>query len=69
MMTEHLIQSNLFSGYPLVFSNQRGDWVKVLCWDRDGWAIWYPLAGGLEAGTFQAGTSITEDGFTGRLPT
>jgi hypothetical protein len=53
MMTEHLIQPNLFSGHPLVFSNQRSDWVKVLCWDRDGWAIWYPLAGGLEAGTFQ----------------
>jgi transposase len=50
MMAEHIIRCNPFSGHLLVFCNRRGDRLKILYWDRDGWAIWYKR---LEAGTYQ----------------
>ena len=49
MMAEHIIRCNPFSGHLLVFCNKRGDRLKILYWDRDGWAIWYKR---LEVGTF-----------------
>jgi len=49
MMAEHILRCNPFSGHLLVFCNRRSDRLKILYWDRDGWAIWYKR---LEAGTF-----------------
>ena len=49
MMVEHIVRCNPHSGHLFVFCNKRTDRVKVLWWDRDGWAIWYKR---LEAGTF-----------------
>ena len=50
MMAEHIIRCNPFSGHLLVYCNRRADRLKILYWDRDGWAIWYKR---LESGTFQ----------------
>jgi len=38
------------SGYLFVFKNKRADRIKVMYWDRDGFAIWYKA---LQKGTFK----------------
>ena len=58
MMVQCVIKQDPLSGYVFVFRNKRGNCLKLLYWDRDGYAIWYKR---LEKGTFNIPADITEE--------
>ncbi len=48
-MVRSIIEASPTSGHLFVFRNRRRDRIKILWWDRDGYAIFYKC---LEKGTF-----------------
>ena len=49
-LVRDFLEADPLSGQLFVFRNKRGDRVKLLYWDEDGFAIWYKR---LEQGTFR----------------
>jgi transposase len=57
-----LVESSLaldpLSGHLFVFRSRRGDRIKILYWDNDGYAMWYKR---LERGTFRFPAASSAD--------
>ncbi len=54
-LTTSLIGENPLSGHLFVFTNRRRDRIKMLYWDRDGFAIWMKR---LERGSFRIPAAV-----------
>jgi len=50
LLVEDVLRQDPMSGHLFVFYNKRGDKIKILYWDRNGYCIWYKR---LEKGIFR----------------
>lgn len=50
LLVQEVLKKDAFSGHLFVFCNKRGDKIKILYWDRNGFCIWYKR---LERGVFR----------------
>lgn len=50
MLVKDVLSQDPFSGHMFVFCNKRGDKIKILYWDRNGFCLWYKR---LERGIFR----------------
>lgn len=64
-LVEHVILEDPFSGHLFVFRNQRRDRLKLLWWDRDGWALFYKR---LERGSYEFPTDRAKKGTRDESP-
>ena len=57
-MTRQIVGQEPTGGHLFVFRNRKGDRVKLLYWDHDGFALWYKR---LEKGMFHMPQNIEGD--------
>jgi transposase len=50
VLVQEVLKKDPFSGHLFVFCNKRGDKIKILYWDRNGFCLWYKK---LERGIFR----------------
>ncbi len=50
VIVQEVLKKDVFTGHLFVFCNKRGDKIKILYWDRNGFCLWYKR---LERGVFR----------------